>query len=98
MDERRVEGKASFPNLVEWVWGAMREHRHNGIPMEKLDVEALSCPPKTTTLRYPWMKAYGNHFWASDCNTESMVSFYCGVASIFDQRQVHMGDGDAMAE
>jgi hypothetical protein len=93
-----VEGKASFPNLAEWVWGVVREHRHNGMPMEELDVEALSCPPKTTTLRYQWMKAYGNHFWANDYNTEGMVNFDCGVASIFGQRQAHMGDGDAMVE
>jgi hypothetical protein len=33
------------------------------------------------------MKAYGNHFWVSDCNTEGMVSFDCGVASMFGQRQ-----------
>ncbi len=34
----------------------------------------------------------------SDCNIESMVSFDCGVASIFGQWQAHMGDGDAMVE
>jgi hypothetical protein len=51
-DERRVEGEVSFPNFVEWVRGAMREHRHHGMPMEDLDVDVLSCPPKMTSLKY----------------------------------------------
>jgi hypothetical protein len=73
----------------------MKEHQHNGMPVEDLDVEALSCPPKMTTLKYQWMKAYGNHFPVSDCNMEGVISFDCGVASIFGQQQAHAGDGDA---
>jgi hypothetical protein len=34
----------------------------------------------------------------NDCNTEGMVSFDYGVASIFDQWQTHIGDGDATIE
>jgi hypothetical protein len=44
------------------------------------------------------MKTYGNHFRVSGCNMEGMVSFDCGVASIFGQQQAHMGDGDATIE
>jgi hypothetical protein len=44
------------------------------------------------------MKAYGNHFQVSDYNTEGMVSFDYGVASLFGQRKTYMGDGDAMVE
>jgi hypothetical protein len=53
--------------------------------MEDMDVDVLSCLPKTTTLRYQRMKAYGNHLQVSDCNMEGMVSFDCGVASCFGQ-------------
>jgi len=98
VDERRVEGEASFLNLAEWVRGATREYQHNGMPMEDLGVEALSCLPKTNALRYQRMKAYGNHFRVNDCNMESMVSFDCGMASIFCQQQPHMGDNDAKVE
>jgi hypothetical protein len=98
VDERRVEGEASFLNLVEWVRGATREYQHNGMPMEDLGVEALSCLPKTNALRYQRMKAYGNHFRVNDCNMESMVSFDCGMASNFCQQQPHMGDNDAKVE
>jgi hypothetical protein len=45
--EKKVEEEVSFPNLVEWVQGAVMEHQHHGMPMEDLDVDALSCPPKT---------------------------------------------------
>ncbi len=94
----RVEREVSFPNFVEWVWSVVKEHRHHGMPMEDLDVDVLSCLPKTTTLRYQRMKAYGNHLQVSDCNMEGMVSFDCGVASSFGQWQTHMGDVDAMVE
>jgi hypothetical protein len=54
--ERKVEGEASFPNLTELVQSVVKENRHNGMPMEDLDVKVLSCPPKTTTLKYQWMR------------------------------------------
>jgi hypothetical protein len=41
------------------------------------------------------MKAYGNHFQVNDCNMKGMVSFDCGVASMFGQRQAHIGDEHA---
>ncbi len=47
------------------------------------------------TLRYQRMKAYGNHFRVSDCNTKGVVSFDYGVASMFGQWQAHIGDEDA---
>jgi hypothetical protein len=52
VDERRMEGETSFPKLTKWVQCAMREHQHNGMPMEDLNVRALSCLPKMTALRY----------------------------------------------
>jgi hypothetical protein len=62
-----------------------------GMAME----DTLSCPPSTKALRYQRMKAYGNHFRTSDCNTKGMVNFDCGVASMFGQWQTHIGDEHA---
>ncbi len=90
-----MEAETSFPTLVEWVGNAIREHQHLGMALEDPNIDALSCTPTRKTWRYQRLKAYGNHFQVSDCNTEGMVSFDCGVASIFDQWQAHMGDEHA---
>ncbi len=67
--------------------------------MEDSDMEALSCPPRTTALWYMKVKAYGNHFRVNECNTKGMVTFDYGLlTSIFGQQQAHMGDGDTMVE
>jgi hypothetical protein len=93
--EGKVEAETSFPTLVEWVWNVVQEHQHLGMALEDPEIDVLSCPPTRKTLRYQRLKAYGNHFQVSDCNTKGMVSFDCGVASIFGQWQALMGDEHA---
>jgi hypothetical protein len=95
----RVEAETSFPILAKWVQDAIQEQRHMGMAMEDPNVDALNCPPSTKALRYQRMKAYGNHFRVNDCNTKGMVSFNCGVASMFGQWQAHnIGDEHALIQ
>jgi len=92
--KRWLEEDVTYPTLAKWVQGAVREAQRQGQPMEELDVLALCCPPVIITLRYQWLKAYGNHYQVSSCSTHGMVNCDCGVASTFNQRHMQVRDED----
>jgi hypothetical protein len=86
--ERGLE-EMTDPALAKWVQGAIQKAQHQGQAMEDIDVLALCCLPTMTTSRYQRLKTYGNHYQVSSCSTAGLVNYDCGVASIFNQQQMH---------
>jgi hypothetical protein len=55
----------------------------------------IKLPTFNKSIKVPKDETYGNHLRVSDCNIKGMVSFDCGVASMFGQWHAHIGDEHA---
>jgi len=73
--------------MAKWVRGAISSHQVASDFNIDPDLIYLSIPPSFTTFKYNKMKAYGNHFQVDNDHNNLLVTYDCGVASIFQQSQ-----------
>ncbi len=74
--------------LAKWVRKAISAHQVATSNMTiDPDLIHLSIPPSFKVLRYNKMKASRNHFQINNDQNNLLVTYDCGVTSIFQQPQ-----------
>lgn len=95
MDERGTRGPIKYPiklvemqELAEWVREVVRTHMVDGNVLDEMDAYHLSIKPSSDASQYMRMKAYGNYYKViGETNVNTMATYDCGVASMFQQAQ-----------
>jgi hypothetical protein len=68
--------------------GGMQTHMVDGNVLDEMDAYHSSISPSFDVFRYMRMKAYGNYYRVvGETNVNTMATYDCGMASVFQQAQ-----------
>ena len=76
----------SIPAFEDWIKGALGPHNIDVTNPDDMDALLMCTKPSQKAIRYMRMKAFGNHFHVEDDTSTRLLTYDCGVASVFQVR------------